>query len=176
MFQSGQLSSYQNDTLASLVILLVALSLGYFAWVVFGELWVSFYPETPISWLGIKPASDLDLFESKLPRDSISAITFENQNPMALPTEEDDATDEAYLGSSAIVIHGDDEDEQREYAKQRVISQLQQDNRSQKEKSGSMTRMLSLPQMIGGKQPKLKKGYSDLVDEGQAGLEDDSQY
>jgi hypothetical protein len=169
MFQSGQLSSYQNDTLASLVILIVALSLGYFAWVVFGELWISFYPETPIAWLGIKPASDLDLFESKLPRDSISAITFENQNPMALPTEEDDATDEAYLGSSALVIHGDeDDDEQHEQSKRRVISQLKP------EKKGSMTRMLSLPQMIGGKQPKLKKGYSDLYDEGQAGQEEDN--
>lgn len=95
---------------------------------------------------------------------------------MALPTEEDDAADDAYLGSSALVIHGeDDDDEQVQESQRRVISQLEHDTlRTKKEKKGSMTRMLSIPQMIGGKQPKLKKGYSDLHDEGQAGLEDDN--
>lgn len=180
MFQSGQLSSYQTNTLASLVILIVACSLGYFAWVVFGELWIAFYPETPIPWLGIKPTSDLDLFESKLPRDSYSAITFENQNPMALSTEDDDASPDLG-GDSAIVIHGEggDDDEMRykselEESKQ-MIAQLQQENYRLKKdvKGGSFTRMLSLPQMSGGKQPKLKKGYSDLADEGQVDLQGD---
>lgn len=34
--------------------------------------------------------------------------------------------------------------------------------------------MLSIPQAIVGKQPKIKKGYSDLYDEGQAGMEDET--
>jgi hypothetical protein len=168
MFQSGQLTAYQTNTLASLVILLVTVSLGYFAWVVFGELWVAFYPETPIAWLGIKPADDLDLFESKLPRDSHhSAITFENQNPMALPTDEDEAMD---YGDSAIVVQdeGDDEGTGADDEGQRGGVQLHQQARVKKEmKSGSISRMLSLPQMLGGKQPKLKRGYSDLEVEGQ---------
>lgn len=180
MFQSGQLSSYQTDTLASLVILIVACSLGYFAWVVFGELWIAFYPETPLPWLGIKPSNDLDLFESKAPRESYSAITFENQNPMAIPTEEYE--DDADVGDSAIVIHGE-EDEDTSHLKNELeeskqitnLSKLQQENyRPRKDvKGGSFTRMLSLPQRSVGKQPKLKKGYSDLEDEGQVDLQGD---
>jgi hypothetical protein len=162
MFESGQLTSYQINTLASLVILLVAASLAYFAWVVFGELWVAFYPDTPIAWLGIKQAEDLDLFESKVARDSRSAITFENQNPMALATEEEDAMD---YGDSAIVVQADGDDEEQE-AGPSVPPRVKKES-----KSGSLTRMLSLPQMLGGKQ-KVKRGYSDLEVEGEADPDD----
>ena len=96
MFQSDQLSNQQSTTLASLVILLVSGSLCYFAWVLFGELWVAFNPDTPLPWLGIKQTDESDVFDAAANPDKTSwrkTIQFQNQNPMndasPLPQDED---------------------------------------------------------------------------------------
>ncbi len=55
MFQSEELSGSQTDSLTFLVIIVVVVSIVYFGWVLFSELWVAFYPNTPLPILCIKP-------------------------------------------------------------------------------------------------------------------------
>jgi hypothetical protein len=54
MFESDQLSTLERDSLAYLVICIVAVSLGYFAFVLFTELWVAFFPHLPLFWMKIE--------------------------------------------------------------------------------------------------------------------------
>lgn len=48
MFESNELTGTQRDTLSYLVIFIVSISLGYFFWVLFSELWVAFFPTVPL--------------------------------------------------------------------------------------------------------------------------------
>ena len=54
MFESDQLSEVERDSLAYLVISIVAVSLGYFAFVLFTELWIAFFPHIPLFWMKIQ--------------------------------------------------------------------------------------------------------------------------
>jgi hypothetical protein len=54
MFESDQLSTLERDSLAYLVICIVAVSLGYFAFVLFTELWVAFFPHIPLFWMTLE--------------------------------------------------------------------------------------------------------------------------
>ena len=61
MFESEQLSTLERDSLAYLVICIVAVSLGYFMFVLFTELWVAFFPHLPLWWMKIeKEDEELD--------------------------------------------------------------------------------------------------------------------
>lgn len=51
MFESQQLSTLEQDSLAYLVICIVAVSLGYFVFVLGTELWVAFFPHLPLWWM-----------------------------------------------------------------------------------------------------------------------------
>jgi hypothetical protein len=77
MFESEQLSSSERQALAFLVILIIALSLGYFFWVLFSELWVAFYPTVPL--FCIKPKK----VEEELNTDiEFADISYERENPI----------------------------------------------------------------------------------------------
>ena len=54
MFESSELTGSESDTLTFCVMFVVSLSILYFGWVLFSELWIAFYPETPLPLLCIK--------------------------------------------------------------------------------------------------------------------------
>jgi hypothetical protein len=64
MFESDELNDAQRDTLAYLVILIVALSMGYFFWVLFSELWVAFFPTVPL--FCIKPTEEEEALDNDI--------------------------------------------------------------------------------------------------------------
>jgi hypothetical protein len=103
MFESDQLHAYQANILAGVVITIVSVSLMYFFWILFSELWVAFYPDTPFLFIRsedgvpqnnhkLGPDSDefvaAEVFEHKsqfskgIGRDS-TVITFDKPNPLA---------------------------------------------------------------------------------------------
>ncbi len=51
MFESNQLSKGEQDSLSYVVILIVIVSIGYFFYVLFSELWVAFFPHIPLFWM-----------------------------------------------------------------------------------------------------------------------------
>jgi lysylphosphatidylglycerol synthetase-like protein (DUF2156 family) len=59
MFESEQLSSTEQDSLAYLVIAIVAVSLSYFCFVLFTELWIAFFPHIPLFWMKLKEDEDI---------------------------------------------------------------------------------------------------------------------
>jgi hypothetical protein len=74
MFESNELSNYQRDALAYLVIFVVAISLGYFFWVLFSELWVAFFPTVPL--FCIKPKEVEEVIDTDI---EFADVTFERQ-------------------------------------------------------------------------------------------------
>jgi len=50
MFESGQLSRGLKEFVTIVVILIVVLTISYFAWVLTTEVWIAFFPGTPILW------------------------------------------------------------------------------------------------------------------------------
>lgn len=77
MFESDELTGAQRDTLAYLVILVVAVSLSYFFWILFTELWVAFYPTVPL--FCIKPKKTHEQLDTDI---EFAEISFERQNPI----------------------------------------------------------------------------------------------
>ncbi len=51
MFESDQLSQIEQDSLAYVIIVIVAVSMAYFFYVLFTELWVAFFPHIPLFWM-----------------------------------------------------------------------------------------------------------------------------
>ena len=84
MFQSDQLSGVQSDSLTFSVILIVTVSMLYFAWVLFGELWIAFYPETPLPFLCIK-AKEKKAEEEKL--EEVDFVKFDDAVVSSASTE-----------------------------------------------------------------------------------------
>jgi len=80
MFESSELTGPQSDSLTYTVILIVTISILYFSWVLFSELWVAFYPEKPLPLLCIKPKPKVEE-EEKL--EEVDFVKFrESENPM----------------------------------------------------------------------------------------------
>jgi hypothetical protein len=77
MFESEELDGSQRDALAYVVILVVALSLLYFFWVLFTELWVAFYPTVPL--LCIKPKKVEETIDTDI---EFADVSYERQNPI----------------------------------------------------------------------------------------------
>jgi hypothetical protein len=77
MFESQELNGSQRDALAYVVILVVAVSLAYFFWVLFTELWVAFYPTVPL--LCIKPKKVVDVIDTDI---EFADVSYERQNPI----------------------------------------------------------------------------------------------
>jgi len=50
MFDSGQLSRGLKEFVTIVVILIVVATIVYFAWVLITEVWIAFFPGTPILW------------------------------------------------------------------------------------------------------------------------------
>ena len=48
MFESDQLDNTQANVLAGILIVVVAVSLLYFCWILFSEIWTAFYPHRPL--------------------------------------------------------------------------------------------------------------------------------
>jgi len=82
MFESEQLSGAQRASLAYIVILIVTLSLAYFSWVLFSELWIAFYPDVPLPWLGINLQNEDNFDTKELDENSFTLDNFEKTNPM----------------------------------------------------------------------------------------------
>ena len=75
MFESQQLSGPQQDSLAYLVIVIVTLSLAYFFWILFSEIWVAFYPEKELLCIRHRRENDDELVYKDV---EFSDINFEN--------------------------------------------------------------------------------------------------
>ena len=84
MFQSEELSGAQSETLTYAVILIVTVSILYFFWVLFGELWVAFFPEKPLPLLCIKPPEKKEE-EEKL--EEVDFVKFDDQISPVQTTE-----------------------------------------------------------------------------------------
>jgi len=77
MFESNELTGAQRDALTYLVIMVVAVSLSYFFWVLFTELWVAFYPTVP--FLCLKPKKVEEAIDTDI---EFADVSYERQNPM----------------------------------------------------------------------------------------------
>jgi hypothetical protein len=77
MFESEELDGSQRDALAYVVIFVVSLSLLYFFWVLFTELWVAFYPTVPL--LCIKPKKVVEAIDTDI---EFADLSYERQNPI----------------------------------------------------------------------------------------------
>jgi hypothetical protein len=71
------LDGSQRDALAYVVILVVTLSLLYFFWVLFTELWVAFYPTVPL--LCIKPKKVEETIDTDI---EFADVSYERHNPI----------------------------------------------------------------------------------------------
>jgi len=86
MFESGQLANgSSNDALAYLVIVMVSLSITYFAFVVSAELLFAFYPDC---WL----------FQKDKEQEEFEGTEFENHNPLMVGSQKEDLLAEEHLG------------------------------------------------------------------------------
>ena len=74
MFESDELNSTQRDSLAYLIILIVAVSLGYFFWVLFSELWIAFFPTVPL--FCIKPKEKQEEIDTDI---EFADVSYERQ-------------------------------------------------------------------------------------------------
>lgn len=74
MFESDELSGTQRDSLAYLVIFIVAISLSYFFWVLFTELWVAFFPTVPL--FCIKPEEKEEVIDTDI---EFADVSYERQ-------------------------------------------------------------------------------------------------
>lgn len=183
MFESDQLDSFQSNVLAGIVIAIVTLSLMYFSWILFTEVWAAFHPNSPLLCM---KGDDEDLVEEAdgdgyevfehrsvgkgkvkgAPRDS-TIITFEKPNPLV----------HGEFVAGGIDGEGDAEleDEFRESSGWELsaahdrIDQLMRENADLKERKSANVRPSRLMPVFGfsstsskKKKPVLKKGFSSL--------------
>lgn len=92
MFESQQLSGTQQDSLAYLVIIIVTLSLAYFFWILFSEIWVAFYPERELLCIRHRRENDDELVYKDV---EFSDINFEN--PMGRDDNEGDTVQQLQM-------------------------------------------------------------------------------
>lgn len=144
MFQSEQLSGAQSDSLTYAVILIVAISIGYFLWVLFGELWVAFFPEIPLPLLCIKPPEKKDE-EEKL--EEVDFVKFDDKiTPMH---------NEQKSGDSSVKIQM-----KLETAEQMIQEQQAEIARLKKGNTSAVKAAFAAPQVSARpNKPKIKKQF-----------------
>lgn len=166
MFESEQLSEGQRTVLAGIDIFIVTISLLYFAWVLFTEVWIAFYPDQPLPYLGIytedvdsaptspsmKVLGDDDDFSG------VDSPAFEHANPMMTKDN-----------SAVLRVIEEDEAEQKEKERAQkaakadmMVETLQAENAQLKKLARGGA--IALPNKKTTK-PKFKRGFSSFEDE-----------
>lgn len=186
MFESEQLDIYQANILAGVVIFIVSLSLMYFFWILFSELWVAFYPNTPL--LCIRPEEEKILNNREGPDgdDFAASEVFEHKNQFSKGGARDstvitfDKPNPLMTGYGGVNTGEEDEDPEDEFressgweltAAHEKIDQLMRENESLKTKAAPRPSRFVSALGFGGtqkakkpKKPILKKGFSSLED------------